>query len=302
MAKNEQSDNISQTSSSNSSRYEKVSDEANIEEGKNVKFRALSSKRTVKFVEPKIPVEVEIKVSVLELRGIILDFSNSTSEKSFSDGAVCLDDVRACISVPSGTSNISTHFPSRPLCIIRKNSNHVEALASWANVDGDSSDDECHLTFSIIRVIGSDEFSTNDVAFMLKIISLPIALIHDGKMIPFGIAQLVISNLSFIPTAAALSVVHTGTAKERAIVLKTKRSSKLCCNSYEGHGAVASSCDGTKLLVQNSPQRFLTNKGKQLSMFRSRAREVTTASCKVKYPVDKVCALHVRIDVQRVLS
>jgi hypothetical protein len=270
---------------------------------KNDEEKTLSRNPRVRFSAPsEIPVEVKVAVTVLELRGVFLDKINNR-EKSLNNETFCLDGLRACISVPSGTSNISTHFPSRPFQLSSNHLDHMEAIASWKNSDDNKPDEECHLAMNLTQVIGIDGMDTDDVAFMLNVISLPVNLIYKGKMIPFGIAQMVVSNLSLIPSEAILSVVDTGIAKGRTVATLAERNSNLSCHSNEGHSVKKVQCvDNTEALRVKSLRKRIFNKVKLIRTLPHRMSSVTGSTCKVKYPEDRACTLRVRIDVQRVLS
>lgn len=282
----------------------KSGENSNAGGSEDIEEQALRCKPRVRFSEPsEIPVEVKVAVTVLELRGVVLDQSDNT-EESLNNEAFCLDGLRACISVPSSTSNISTHFPSQPFQISSNHLGHREAIALWKNSDDNASNEECHLSLNLTQAIGIDGMDTEDVAFMLNFISLPVTLIHDGKMIPFGIAQMVISNLSLIPSEAVLSVVDTGIAKGRTVatLFNTKKDSNLFCHPNEGHGAAEVKRVDTKILQPKSLRKSFASKVKQIRTLPHRISNVSAPTCKVKYPEDRACTLRIQIDVQRVLS
>lgn len=294
---------ISSTDSSSNDMASNSGQSSKLGGNKNDNEKALCRNPRVRFSEPsEIPVEVKVEVTALELRGVFLDKTNNR-EKSFNNEAFCLDGLRACISVPSGTSNISTHYPSRSFQISSNHLDRMEAIASWKNSDDYVPNEDCHLAINLTQSIGIDGMDTDDVAFMLNVISLPVNLIYKGKMIPFGIAQMVISNLSLIPSEAILSVVDTGTAKGRTVATLTKKNSNLSRHSNEGHGDKKVQCvDNTEILRVKSLRKRMVNKVKLIRTLPHRISSVTGSTCKVKYPEDRACTLRVRIDVQRVLS
>lgn len=313
LSEKEESENNCQTSSTDSnsndmaSKWSKAEENNEGVEKNETRTHALlgKPKRMVRFCEESgMPTEVQIKVTVIELRGIFLDVG-SNLEKSINDGEFCLDGIRACISVPSNTSNISTYFPSRPLRICSKSLDHAEAVASWDNDEDNAANNEsCHLTFTFTQAVDSDGVNADDIAFMLNVISLPISLIHNGKMIPFGIAQLVLSNLSLIPNEAALTVRNSSMSEggKSAILFKTKMKSCISSESDGGHSAEKSNCVAPKLLLLRSRRRSLVDSKEQLRMLRRWFGAVSSPSCKIKCPAGRACNLHIRIDVEKVLS
>ena len=223
---------------------------------------------------------VQVKVTVLELTGIVLEEGRQHDHRKKRDDIInSPEDIRACVTIPSSTCNIATHIPSLPL----RKCDTSELMASWEECkEGPTENDASHLTFTLMRASGNKEMKFNDSPFLMQVISLPVSLIYNGKMSPFGNAHLVLSSLSEIPDEAVLLVKN--------IYPDKKYSESTCEKERNSSGRLHTSLK-KKIINMNNRMNF------------SRKLEPPSCVCyNGRYPTDGTsCSLRVRIDVKELM-